>query len=319
MRRSIVLPMMAAAAVCAAAPALARERPPLRRAPNYAPPQALQPSDPLEGVNRAMFSIDKRISKAFGGRSLDPGKAVPSKIRPAVYNVFSNLDEPVSAANQLLQGKVKRAAVSVGRFATNTTVGLLGTRDVATGWGMRRHREDFGQTLAKYGVPSGPYIYLPLLGPSTMRDKLAGQVDGMAQPLGWVETGTMGGHAINGVENVVQPPRATIRQRGSEAAEAGATYDEYATVRAFYYAKRAAEIEDAAGADEVPMPNWRSRQADVQYARVREQPRPRRGQPYRTANSPEYASSQAAYDAYGYADDGPAWVGADDDWVEDPG
>jgi phospholipid-binding lipoprotein MlaA len=285
-----------------------------------------------------MFKLDRGINKLFSGKgfgvSLD---GVPTPLRRGVYNVFSNLDEPVSAVNQVLQGKFKHAAVSTGRFVTNSTVGLLGTRDVATGMGMRKHHEDFGQTLAKYGVPAGPYIFLPLLGPSTVRDKLAGRVDSFARPLSWVDSGDVGGSAIGSVRTAMAPSAVSIRQRARAAKDAGATDDEYATLRDLYYAKRAAQIEDAAGADEVPEPYWRQRGADVQYARgpqagpryaapqarYAEAPQYAVASPTRdrraphTVNSVQMAASQAAYDANGEAWGDIAYVGSDDDWAGD--
>jgi phospholipid-binding lipoprotein MlaA len=300
--RPIFLPTIAAMASAGAA--VAGEPPALERPPNFAPPQALSQSDPLEAVNRQMFKLDRGISKLLGGVGGSPLNAVPPKIRRGVYNVFSNLDEPVSAANQVLQGKFRQAAVSTGRFVTNTTVGLLGTRDVATGMGMVKHHEDFGQTLAKYGVPAGPYIYLPLLGPSTMRDKLANQVDGMARPLGMVDAGTMGGQAISGVRTAAQPASVSIRQRARAAKDDGYTEDEYATLRDLYYAKRAAEIEDAAGADETPRPRWKDQAPEVRRAR---EPEPVRRHARVSAPDRRYARPQARYAeaegrgyAYGY-------------------
>ncbi len=311
MARLVLLSTAAAACLLAAGPALADEPPPLERPPNYVPSQALEMSDPLERFNRTMFSVDKKLMKWLGGRAFpSPARILPGKVRRGVYNVFSNLGEPVSAANQALQGKWSRAGVSMGRFGANTTVGLLGTKDVASDMGMTKHSEDFGQTLATYGVPGGPYVYLPLLGPGNVRDRVGGRVDGLANPLGMVDAGMIGGAAIDGVQSMSQPQSAmSIRERASIAAEAGQTDDEYAMVRDLYYAKRAAQIEDAAGADEVPAPYWDDEDADVQYADATPPPPPRdldrrRAQPdqrYARAASPRYPGAYAPPPPRAYA------------------
>jgi phospholipid-binding lipoprotein MlaA len=127
--------------------------------------------DPLEGFNRKMFWFNDKVDTyalepvAKGWRFV-----APHRVRLSVSNFFENLLFPVVTINDLLQGKVTSGAVDVGRFAVNTTVGVLGFFDPASGWGMEGHEEDFGQTLGRWGVPSGPYLVLPLLGPSSPRD-----------------------------------------------------------------------------------------------------------------------------------------------------
>jgi phospholipid-binding lipoprotein MlaA len=282
MARTVLLSAAAAACLLAAGPALADE------APRSAPPEALEMSDPLERFNRTMFKVDKKITGWLGGRSFSPPNILPGGVRRGVYNFFSNLGEPVSAANQLLQGKPERAGLAMGRFGANSTVGILGTRDVATGMGMERYKEDFGQTLATYGVPGGPYIYLPLFGPGNVRDRVAGRVDGLANPLGVVDAGMVGGMAIDGVQSLSQPQaQLSVREEAALAAQAGETDDEYARVRDLYYARRAAEIEDVGGADRVPEPYWPDEESDVQYARAQPPAPPREARPYRP--DPRYA------------------------------
>ena len=95
---------------------------------------------------------------------------MPTPARTAVTNFFSNLNDPWIAVNQLLQGKVERAIDDLGRFVWNSTFGLLGLIDVASDMGLQKHKEDFGQTLAVWGVDFGPYLVLPILGPSSVRD-----------------------------------------------------------------------------------------------------------------------------------------------------
>jgi phospholipid-binding lipoprotein MlaA len=303
MARSVLLSTAAAVCLFAACPALADEP------PRTAPPQALEMSDPLERFNRTMFKVDKKITGWLGGRSFAPPRILPNKVRRGVYNFFSNLGEPVSAANQLLQGKPERAGLAMGRFGANSTVGLLGTRDVATDMGMAKYKEDFGQTLATYGVPGGPYIYLPLLGPGNVRDRVGGRVDGLVNPLGAVDAGMVGGMAIDGVQSLSQPQGPmSVREQAAIAAETGETDDEYARVRELYYAQRADEIEDADGADLVPTPDWGDEEADVQQAQAQplRQPAPSYARaapppsPARYARTPPPRRAYAPPPAYGY-------------------
>ena len=136
------------------------------------PPNAGQdPRDPLESFNRQVFEFNEGLDKVV----LKPlaqayDKVVPVPVQECLSNGFSNLREPSNALNNLLQGKGSTAVSDVCRFAINTTVGLLGCFDVATRMGLERSREDFGQTLAVWGVGNGPFLVLPLLGPSTIRD-----------------------------------------------------------------------------------------------------------------------------------------------------
>jgi phospholipid-binding lipoprotein MlaA len=140
------------------------------------------PRDPLEPFNRAIYSFndgfDRAIAKpvAEGYRSV-----IPELVRTGVSNFFSNLGDLWIAANNLLQGKVNDAANDFGRVVINTSIGLFGLIDVASDAGLEKHNEDFGQTLGRWGLASGPYVVLPFLGPSTFRDALSyGLVDTQA-------------------------------------------------------------------------------------------------------------------------------------------
>ena len=136
------------------------------------------PDDPLERYNRAMFSFNESLDRnvmipvAKGYNYVMPGFA-----NTGVTNFFSNLDDIVVFFNSLLQLKVGEAIHTSARIVWNTTAGLLGFIDVATSFDLPKKNEDFGQTLATWGVPSGPYFVLPFLGPSTVRDGLGVPVD----------------------------------------------------------------------------------------------------------------------------------------------
>lgn len=126
--------------------------------------------DPFEGVNRSIFAFNDKADQ-YVLKPLASGyrKITPDPVEEGVSNVFANLFEVTTIANGLLQGKFKQAGSDTGRFLINSTVGLFGIFDVATHLGLEKHDEDFGQTLGYWGVPSGPYIVVPLFGPYTIR------------------------------------------------------------------------------------------------------------------------------------------------------
>ena len=126
--------------------------------------------DPLEPVNRAIFSFNNFADKIILEPAAKGYKKLPSPIQSGIGNFLNNLKLPLVVVNQILQGQGKNAAESSGRFIVNSTAGLFGLIDVAEKIGLEQKQEDFGQTLAVWGVPEGPYIMLPLLGPSTLRD-----------------------------------------------------------------------------------------------------------------------------------------------------
>lgn len=127
--------------------------------------------DPFEKVNRATYGFNEGVDR-FVLRPVSRGyeKITPRPVQDGVTNFFLNLAYTNVIFNDLLQGRFGPALGGVGRMGVNTTVGLLGTIDVATKWGLPAHRNDLGLTLGRYGVKQGPYLVLPLLGPSTLRD-----------------------------------------------------------------------------------------------------------------------------------------------------
>ena len=136
------------------------------------------PKDPWEGFNRGSFSFNEKLDAAV----LKPAaqgyvKVVPAFAREGVNNFFDNLEDVGTGLNNFLQGKPRQGASDLGRFAVNTLLGVFGLWDIATPMGLEKHYEDFGQTLGVWGVRSGPYLVIPLLGPSTARDAPAKIVD----------------------------------------------------------------------------------------------------------------------------------------------
>ena len=132
---------------------------------------AKNPKDPFEPFNRGMYRFNDTVDKAVL-KPLAKGynTVVPPPGRMMLSNFFSNLGDVVVAVNDLLQFKLVQAAADTGRIVVNTTIGMFGLVDVATPIGLEKHDEDFGQTLGKWGLGSGPYLVLPLLGPSSVRD-----------------------------------------------------------------------------------------------------------------------------------------------------
>ncbi|MDD3028784.1 MAG: VacJ family lipoprotein [Alphaproteobacteria bacterium] len=144
---------------------------------------ALDDNDPFEPVNRAIFEVNdvmdwlliKPLAEVY--RFL-----LPDFVRDRVANILANMGEPVVFANNLLQGEVSSAGVTLSRLVVNSTVGVGGMFEVANDWGLEKQAGDFGQTLSVWGVGSGPYLVLPLFGPSNVRDAIGLGVDTVASP-----------------------------------------------------------------------------------------------------------------------------------------
>jgi len=149
------------------------------------PAWAEEDDDPWEGFNRAMFSVNDGLDRWV----LEPVAkgwdfVMPDPLEQCFSNFFQNLRVPIQSVNGFLQGKPVNGASDIGRFTVNTTIGLAGFLDPATYFGLVKHDEDFGQTLGVWGVPNGPYLVIPLLGPSTVRVAGGMAVDSMMHP-GW--------------------------------------------------------------------------------------------------------------------------------------
>lgn len=140
--------------------------------------------DPWERYNRAMHAFNQSVDRAVL-RPVAKGyrNVTPDPVEHAISNFFSNLSYPVVILNQLLQGDLKEGASDLGRFVFNSVVGIGGLFDPASHVGLEAHNEDFGQTLAVWGVPDGPYLVLPFLGPSTVRDGVGTYADGQVNPM----------------------------------------------------------------------------------------------------------------------------------------
>jgi phospholipid-binding lipoprotein MlaA len=150
--------------------------------------QAKNPRDPWEGMNRGLYKFNDVVDRA----TLKPAakgykKVTPEWFRRGVGNFFSNLQYPATIINQLLQGKPKLAARDTGRLLTNTLLGFGGILDPASRVGLEKNDEDLGQTLGAWGVPSGPFIMLPFLGPTTVRDAPSSFAEFFIDPLTYAD------------------------------------------------------------------------------------------------------------------------------------
>lgn len=142
--------------------------------------------DPFEGYNWAMFSFNYQVDKYVIKPVAEGYRAVTTPfIRERISSVIDNLKEPVSAGNYLLQADPEASVKSLSRFVINSTLGLVGMFDVAEGWGLPKDKTTFNETFAKWCIPQGPFIVLPLLGPSTPRAATGMALDFVFDPVYW--------------------------------------------------------------------------------------------------------------------------------------
>lgn len=200
-------------------------------------------ADPWERSNRQVYRLSTSIDRAVllpvtkGYRA-----AVPGAARRGISNGYNNLREPTYFANALLQGKVKRAFRALDRILINGALGL-GVADHATDMGLPAQRHDFGQTLAVWGVPSGPFIMLPFLGPSTVRDGLGFFVDFFGDPVNLLENRLLSTEEQFFELGVrILDIRSGLRDQGEQLLEGAA--DPYATIRSAWLQRRRFEIFD---------------------------------------------------------------------------
>lgn len=198
------------------------------------------PKDPFEPFNRAMFSFNDKLDQVAVKPAAEVyHKTLPDFVQTGVGNFFGNLGDVWTGVNNFLQGKVAAGFSDAMRVAVNTTLGLGGVIDIGSEAGLVKHKEDFGQTLGKWGVKAGPYIVLPVLGPSTLRDTLATPLDLTADPwlhkypVRWRNTGTV-------VRLVDQ--RAAVLDASNLIEEAA--LDRYEFVRDAYLQRRESKVRD---------------------------------------------------------------------------
>ena len=202
-------------------------------------------NDPLEPLNRGAFFVNDGIDTLILRPAAEAYRIfLPPEVRTAIRNVLANLRTPVILVNDILQGETHRAGETIGRFVINTTIGIGGIMDRAADFGLIGHTEDFGQTLAVWGMPEGPYLFVPVLGPSNPRDLAGSGVDVAASPLTWISGNDAWDAAMitRTVVNVLDIREGLIEPL--DALRQG-SLDPYATLRSAYRQRRAVEIRNA--------------------------------------------------------------------------
>ena len=197
------------------------------------------PRDPLEPFNRAMFTFNDKLDEVALKPTAEAYSKLPSFVQTGVGNFFGNLGDVPTALNNFLQGKIADGFSDVMRVAVNTFLGFGGLLDIASEAGIYKHKEDFGQTLGKWGVGSGPYVVLPFLGVSTLRDTVALPVDFETDPWKHVDPARSrnAGTAVRVVDQ-----RAVLLDASSLLEDAA--LDRYSFVRDAYLQRRQSKVYD---------------------------------------------------------------------------
>ncbi|MCB2052250.1 MAG: VacJ family lipoprotein [Novosphingobium sp.] len=212
-------------------------------------------NDPYEGFNRQMFAFNNGVDKYALSPVAGAYKTVtPEFARDRVGDFLRNLKSPVIFVNDVLQAEPSRAADTFYRFTINTTVGLVGLWDAADHFGIERHSEDFGQTLAVWGVDSGPYLVMPLLGPTTPRDMVGKGVDYAFDPLTWTEF-----DGDPDLDDKIATGRGVLGGLNARVAlddeikQLNAQPEPYIALRRIYSSQRQAEIRNGRSEDETEL------------------------------------------------------------------
>ena len=220
--------------------------------------QADQVNDPLEGTNRFLYKVNDGLDTyVFRPVALGYRNYVPGGVRRPIHNLLANAGAPVVFVNDVLQAKPRRAGDTMMRFLINTTVGGAGLFDVATGWGYPAHGTDLGVTLALWGVGDGPFLFLPVLGPSNVRDASGFAGDTVFDPLTWATFGgstaiqltKFGVGAVDARERLIDPIDDVKRT----------ALDPYATFRSVYRQNRQSTINDTRDDNRATVPAWFNR------------------------------------------------------------
>jgi phospholipid-binding lipoprotein MlaA len=199
------------------------------------------PRDPLERFNRSMFAFNDALDKAVAKPAAKAYvKVTPRFVRTGIGNVFNNLNTLGTAVNDVLQGKMKQAGRDSARFLMNTTLGLGGLFDPASSAGLELNDEDFGQTFGKWGMKPGPYLMLPLLGPSTFRDSFGKLADQFTYPVYYLEDDSTR-FIIRGVS--LLDMRAGLLDLDEQIDQ---SYDRYAFIRNAWLQRREFQVTDGA-------------------------------------------------------------------------
>ena len=215
-------------------------------------------NDPLEGTNRFLYRINDGLDTyVFRPVAIGYRRVLPGGVRRSVHNVLANVSSPVLFVNDVLQTKPRRAGDTMMRFLINSTAGAAGLFDVATGWGYPAHGTDLGVTLALWGVGDGPYLFVPVIGPTGARDLSGYAGDILVDPLTWASFG--GSTAVGATRYAVGSVDA--RERLIETVDDAKrnALDPYATFRSAYRQNRQSTIEATRNDRRATVPAWFNR------------------------------------------------------------
>lgn len=238
MRRVSLWISAAAILICGSVQSQALAQAPAAAVASASNPDPHNP-DPWEPFNRAVFSAFQTADRvAIRPAAIFYSRATPKPLQTGLRNAFRNLHEPIVFVNDVFQVRLHNAGVTLGRLALNSTVGVAGLFDPATGAGLPYHNNGFGTTLGRYGVPPGPYLFGA--GPTDLRDAIGSGVDILSDPLTWINfDGRLGFGISRGVVSALDERAEADPQL--KALTAMST-DEYASLRSLYLQNRAAEI-----------------------------------------------------------------------------
>jgi len=209
------------------------------------PPGKRDPRDPWERMNRVTYGFNDKFDRAIA-QPVARGyrKVTPRFVQTGVRNFFDNLDYPIVMLNDLLQGQLRPFVSDTGRLLANTTIGIGGLFDPASGMGLDKNDRDFGQTLGKWGVRKGPYLVLPFLGPSDTRDTLGGAVDAYSTPRAYIRNDYWK-YSLWLLEKVDERARLLDATQALESA-----FDPYAFLRNIYLQHREFKVNGGQSPDE---------------------------------------------------------------------
>jgi phospholipid-binding lipoprotein MlaA len=215
-----------------------------------------QTNDPLEPANRVFYAINNGLDTVILRPAAEAYRhVVPGPVRNGIHNVLGNLGTPVQLTNDILEGKPRRAGDTTMRFVINSTVGVLGIFDLAKGWGYPNHDSDFGMTLANWGVSEGPFLYLPVLGPTDPRDAAGFGIDIGLDPFTYIG-GSTAWTAFDWSRYGLTAVDTRERLLGSIDQIKQTALDPYATFRSLYRQHRQAQIDAMKTDDRKTIPDW---------------------------------------------------------------
>jgi phospholipid-binding lipoprotein MlaA len=233
----ILMVALVAPSLAAAAPSK-KIKPMAAPIPLEEPAEPAPPNDLFEPINRVTFAVNDGIDAII----VNPLVALwnglmPSFVRTSVGNFFNNLDDVYVGVNHLLQGNGSRAGVDFQRVAVNSTVGIAGLIDVGAKMGLQKVDGDFGQTLGVWGIPTGPYLILPLIGPSTLRETAGRSVRVMTDPRTYLDT--VPSYSLMGLEYL----QTRADAKANEGLIAASSLDRYVFIRNLYLQKRSLMVK----------------------------------------------------------------------------